>query len=141
MSCEVCSALPRCAFGHSLPLTAEQDKMVSKGVASVPSPVRNLEDWSSLIDHDSFARAVIGEFVQLCAQNPDLPATMTQMVDEAALLSVDEIRKGTDELRVRRNRSAKPTLRRAGTSSLVRRPSSATSSSTAPTGARSFVAA
>ena len=84
-----------------LALTAEQDKMVSKGVASVPSPVRNLEEWSSLIDHDAFARAVIGEFVQLCAQNPDMPAAMTQTVDEAALLSIDEIRKGTDELRVR----------------------------------------
>ena len=84
-----------------LALTAGQDKMVSKGVASVPSPVRNLEEWSSLIDHDSFARAVVGEFVELCAQNPDLPAATTQTVDEAALLSVEEIRKGTDELRVR----------------------------------------
>ena len=53
--------------------------MVSKGVASVPSPVRNLEEWSSLIDHDSFARAVVGEFVQLCGQNAELAPAISHV--------------------------------------------------------------
>ena len=43
-------------------VSARQDTMVTKGVASVSSSVRNLREWSSTIDHDSFVDAVVREF-------------------------------------------------------------------------------
>lgn len=36
--------------------------MITKGVASVPSPVRNLKEWNSEIDHESFVEQVSKEF-------------------------------------------------------------------------------
>jgi lipoate-protein ligase A len=36
--------------------------MITKGVASVPSPVRNLKEWNSEIDHESFVQQVSKEF-------------------------------------------------------------------------------
>jgi hypothetical protein len=36
--------------------------MQTKGVVSVPSQVRNLEEWSALIDHDAFIGGVGTEF-------------------------------------------------------------------------------
>lgn len=39
--------------------------MVSKGVESVPSPVRNLREWDSFLDHDSFFQAVADQFTHV----------------------------------------------------------------------------
>lgn len=39
--------------------------MVTKGVASVSSPVKNLRDSRASIDHDQFCEAVSSEFVKL----------------------------------------------------------------------------
>lgn len=36
--------------------------MVTKGVASVPSPVRNLREWSKEIEHEKFVEVVAREF-------------------------------------------------------------------------------
>lgn len=38
--------------------------MVTKGVASVSSPVRNLREWSKTLNHDSFVDAVSAEFAK-----------------------------------------------------------------------------
>lgn len=38
--------------------------MVTKGVASVPSPVRNLREWSQEVDHDAFVGVVAEEFAR-----------------------------------------------------------------------------
>ncbi|KDE05823.1 hypothetical protein MVLG_03767 [Microbotryum lychnidis-dioicae p1A1 Lamole] len=43
-------------------LENSRDTLVTKGVASVPSPVKNLREFSSTIDHASFVRAVTKEF-------------------------------------------------------------------------------
>ncbi|BGP22044.1 hypothetical protein JCM10295v2_000921 [Rhodotorula toruloides] len=40
----------------------KRKSMVTKGVASVPSPVRNLREWSKEIDHAKFVEVVAGEF-------------------------------------------------------------------------------
>lgn len=39
--------------------------MITKGVASVSSPVKNLRESSASIDHDQFCDAVSSEFVKL----------------------------------------------------------------------------
>lgn len=39
--------------------------MISKGVESVPSPVRNLREWDSFLDHQSFFEAVSDQFIQV----------------------------------------------------------------------------
>lgn len=36
--------------------------MVTKGVASVPSPVANLSRWTPALTHDAFVSAVANEF-------------------------------------------------------------------------------
>ncbi|KAI8070501.1 hypothetical protein BC940DRAFT_236025 [Gongronella butleri] len=41
-----------------------KDGMESKGVASVPSPVTNLRDYSYTVDHQQFSEAVLDEFVK-----------------------------------------------------------------------------
>ena len=38
--------------------------MVTKGVASVPSPVRNLRETSDTISHERFVEAVADQFAQ-----------------------------------------------------------------------------
>ncbi|CEG77296.1 hypothetical protein RMATCC62417_12077 [Rhizopus microsporus] len=38
--------------------------IVSKGVASVPSPVTNLRDYSYTVDHQQFCESVLSEFVK-----------------------------------------------------------------------------
>ncbi|GAA6005214.1 hypothetical protein JCM10207_002900 [Rhodosporidiobolus poonsookiae] len=43
-------------------LGGKKDSMVTKGVASVPSPVRNLREWSCDINHDRFVEVVAREF-------------------------------------------------------------------------------
>jgi lipoate-protein ligase A len=43
-------------------LKVNRPNLISKGVASVPSPVTNLREFSYTIDHSSFCEAVIREF-------------------------------------------------------------------------------
>ncbi|GAA5960401.1 hypothetical protein JCM3765_007499 [Sporobolomyces pararoseus] len=43
-------------------LGTQKEGMITKGVASVPSPVRNLKEWNSEIDHESFVEQVSKEF-------------------------------------------------------------------------------
>jgi len=44
--------------------------MTSRAVKSVSSPVRNLEEWSARIDHESFVRGVVQEFAGFYKKNP-----------------------------------------------------------------------
>ena len=38
--------------------------MITKGVASVPSPVRNLREWNEGLDHEKFVGGVAEEFAR-----------------------------------------------------------------------------
>ena len=40
----------------------QQDTMITKGVASVRSPVCNLQQFSDKITHDTFTSAIVQEF-------------------------------------------------------------------------------
>ena len=51
--------------------TSPQEGMVSKGVESVPSPVRNLTEWDSLLDHDTFIEAVSEQFGKVYGGSSD----------------------------------------------------------------------
>ncbi|GAA5894836.1 putative lipoate--protein ligase [Sporobolomyces salmoneus] len=45
-------------------LGTKKEGMITKGVASVPSPVRNLREWNDKIDHESFVENVSKEFAE-----------------------------------------------------------------------------
>ncbi|KAG6856989.1 hypothetical protein H0H87_011083 [Tephrocybe sp. NHM501043] len=71
-----------------------QDTMVTKGVASVRSPVCNLRQFSPDITHDSFTNAVVDEFRK--EYNISTPVQIVNETDD--LKRIDYIRKGMDEL-------------------------------------------
>lgn len=50
---------------------------MSKGVASVPSPVTNLRDYSYTVDHQQFCESVLSEFVK--AYNDGEPVEVSLM--------------------------------------------------------------
>ena len=62
-------------LAHSLIL---QDTLVTKGVASVSSPVRNLREWSDRIDHESFVNAVASEFGRTYADGEELKVQVSR---------------------------------------------------------------
>ncbi|GAA5857691.1 hypothetical protein JCM8547_004332 [Rhodosporidiobolus lusitaniae] len=53
-------------------LGGKKDSMVTKGVASVPSPVRNLREWTNDIDHDRFVEVVAREFASKYGGNGEI---------------------------------------------------------------------
>lgn len=59
--------------------------MVTKGVASVSSPVRNLSEWSDLIDHDAFVEAVVDEFRVVYGGSPEVQVSVLSL-DQAGRL-------------------------------------------------------
>ncbi|KAK4700942.1 hypothetical protein P7C70_g5301, partial [Phenoliferia sp. Uapishka_3] len=67
--------------------------MVTKGVASVPSAVRNLREWSSTIEHDNFVEAVVEEFKVTYGGSP-----YVQRIDESELERNDYVKGVADEL-------------------------------------------
>ncbi|RDB20159.1 Lipoate-protein ligase A [Hypsizygus marmoreus] len=76
-------------------LRTNKDTMVTKGVASVRSPVCNLQRFSDAISHDNFMNAVVHEF-----QKEYGLQSSPQMIDQTEDLEIlDYIRKGMDELR------------------------------------------
>ena len=71
--------------------------MVTRGVASVRSPVRNLCWFNPDISHDAFVEAVVRAFREEYGVNEEV-----QEVDESEdLLSIPYIRDGMSELTVR----------------------------------------
>lgn len=58
------------ALSHSpLLIFLRQETLITKGVASVPSPVKNLREWSSSINHQNFVTSVAEEFTKLYGGN------------------------------------------------------------------------
>jgi lipoate-protein ligase A len=68
----------------------------SKSIASVSSPVRNLEEWSAMIDHDSFVEAVCQAF----ARENGIPDEQVKTLDAEELQGIEEVRAGAEELKV-----------------------------------------
>lgn len=75
-------------------LRCNKETMVTRGVASVRSPVCNLQDLDQSLDHDIFASAVVNEF----KKEYDIHAPVHYIPDEKYLTSIDYIRKGMEEL-------------------------------------------
>lgn len=67
--------------------------MVSKGVESVPSPVRNLREWDPFLDHQSFFDAVAEQFIHVYGGSKNV-----NNVDESKLKDNEFVRKSFEEL-------------------------------------------
>ncbi|KAG5635935.1 hypothetical protein H0H81_009620 [Sphagnurus paluster] len=77
-------------------LRTNKDTMVTKGVASVRSPVRNLQHFRRDVTHDTFTSAVVNEF-----QREYGISASPQFIEETGdIKNVEYIRKGLDELPV-----------------------------------------
>ncbi|TFY73183.1 hypothetical protein EWM64_g10828 [Hericium alpestre] len=74
-------------------LRVAKDTMVTKGVASVRSPVRNLCDFRADITHESFVEAVVWAFRE--EYHIDEPV---QFVNDEQATAIDYIRHGMAEL-------------------------------------------
>lgn len=75
-------------------LATDKDTMITKGVASVRSPVCNLQQFNSKITHDAFTNAIVQEF-----QNEYGVDTSAHVISESEeLKNLEYIRKGLDEL-------------------------------------------
>ncbi|KAG2175602.1 hypothetical protein INT43_001249 [Umbelopsis isabellina] len=77
-------------------LGGSRDKLVTKGVASVPSPVSNLRSYSYTIDHQQFCEAVIDEF--LLAHNGSKPVKPVIFSQDDPSGLPEEVQKSKDEL-------------------------------------------
>ncbi|GAA6029899.1 hypothetical protein JCM8097_009160 [Rhodosporidiobolus ruineniae] len=75
-------------------LGGKKDSMITKGVASVPSPVRNLREWSREIDHDRFVEVVASEFASRYGERGEI-----QHVDESEAERNSYVREVVDELK------------------------------------------
>ncbi|KAK4052167.1 hypothetical protein OIV83_002462 [Microbotryomycetes sp. JL201] len=84
-------------------LGTQKATLITKGVASVSSPVRNLVEWKSSINHDEFVKAVSNQFAkqQGLADALSIQAGYTQRqlrVDEEEAGRNDYVAKVMDEL-------------------------------------------
>ncbi|BGP37091.1 hypothetical protein JCM10449v2_000995 [Rhodotorula kratochvilovae] len=75
-------------------LGSKKDTMVTKGVASVPSPVRNLRETSSTISHERFVEAVADQFAQKYGVSREV-----KRIDEGELETNGYAREVVDELK------------------------------------------
>lgn len=71
-----------------------QKGMVSKGVESVPSPVKNLVEWDPLLDHQAFFETVANQFIHVYGGNRNA----VHDVDESELDKKDYVRDVFEEL-------------------------------------------
>ncbi|KAK7470112.1 hypothetical protein VKT23_001553 [Stygiomarasmius scandens] len=76
-------------------LRTNKDTMETKGVASVRSPVCNLQQFSKNITHDAFVNAMVDEFLK---EYPTTTPTDVQFVDEVDWQDVEYIQHGMAEL-------------------------------------------
>ncbi|KAL7008627.1 hypothetical protein EMMF5_001889 [Cystobasidiomycetes sp. EMM_F5] len=74
-------------------LSSRKDGMISKGVESVPSPVKNLNHWDNMLDHNKFFDAVAGQFTSVYGGTHQI-----QEVNESQLKEKDYVRRVYDEL-------------------------------------------
>ncbi|GAA6048019.1 hypothetical protein JCM3770_000151 [Rhodotorula araucariae] len=75
-------------------LGSQKESMVTKGVASVPSPVRNLRETSTAVNHERFIEAVAEQFAQKYGVSRD-----TKRIDESELETNGYVREVVDELK------------------------------------------
>ncbi|GAA5994821.1 hypothetical protein JCM5350_000901, partial [Sporobolomyces pararoseus] len=75
-------------------LGTQKEGMITKGVASVPSPVRNLKEWNSEIDHESFVEQVSKEFSKRYGVSGDI-----KRVGEDEIEGNDYVRQTMEELK------------------------------------------
>lgn len=68
--------------------------MTSKGVESVPSPVRNLREWDPYLDHQSFFDAVADQFIHVYGGD----RKEVHLVDEGELKTNDYVKNSYEEL-------------------------------------------
>ncbi|KWU45844.1 Lipoyltransferase and lipoate-protein ligase [Rhodotorula sp. JG-1b] len=64
-------------------LGSQRDSMVTKGVASVPSPVQNLREFSAAVDHEQFVQVVADEFAAAYGLSRDIKASLRVDASEA----------------------------------------------------------
>ncbi|KAK0461616.1 uncharacterized protein EV420DRAFT_1761852 [Desarmillaria tabescens] len=75
-------------------LRSKKDSMLTKGVASVPSPVCNLRQHDTNISHEQFCEAAISEFRRAYDVNEEV-----QHISETTdLVDLDDVHKGVTEL-------------------------------------------
>ncbi|KAK2465931.1 hypothetical protein APHAL10511_001572 [Amanita phalloides] len=77
--------------------TVYHDDMVTKAVASVPSPVCKLTSFDTSVTHEAFTDAVVREFRAEYGIDNDVPCCVVKG-DEEALVSIEYMRKGMAEL-------------------------------------------
>ncbi|KAG6861965.1 hypothetical protein C0995_009149 [Termitomyces sp. Mi166 len=95
-------------LGDLLRTDRNQETMVTKGVASVRSPVCNLQQFSAIITHDSFTDAVIDEFRKEYGVSAPVRTNVVALKAEENLAqavnetdefkSIEYIQKGMEEL-------------------------------------------
>ena len=74
-------------------LSNERAGMVSKGVESVSSPVKNLREWDALLTHDAFFDAVAHQFTSVYGGERQV-----QEVTEDEMDTNEYVKKTYDEL-------------------------------------------
>ncbi|KAF9450152.1 Lipoyltransferase and lipoate-protein ligase [Macrolepiota fuliginosa MF-IS2] len=75
-------------------LRVNKATMITKGVASVRSPVCNIQQFDTNVDHTSFTNAVVNEFRKEYGINEDV----VRVEESEEITSVDYIKKGMAEL-------------------------------------------
>ncbi|KAF7971725.1 hypothetical protein HWV62_20097 [Athelia sp. TMB] len=75
-------------------LRTDKENMITRGVASVRSPVCNLQQYSSSISHDAYTDAVVQAF----REEYEIDEEVQVAEENAASLGIDYIRQGMAEL-------------------------------------------
>ncbi|KAK0491530.1 hypothetical protein IW261DRAFT_1438210, partial [Armillaria novae-zelandiae] len=75
-------------------LRSRKDTMLTKGVASVPSPVCNLRQHDVNISHEQFCEAAISEFRRVY----DINEEVQRISENTDLVDLDDVHKGVTEL-------------------------------------------
>jgi len=75
-------------------LSTNKDTMITKGVASVRSPVCNLQQFSGEITHDTFTTAIVREF----RNEYGISAPVHVINETEEIVKMEYIRKGLKEL-------------------------------------------
>lgn len=75
-------------------LRVNKPTMVTKGVASVRSPVRNLQQYNSSVTHEAFVQAVINAF----REHYDIQEEASEIEENEELKAIPYIRDGMAEL-------------------------------------------
>ncbi|KAK0207028.1 hypothetical protein DFS33DRAFT_1256079 [Desarmillaria ectypa] len=75
-------------------LRSRKDSMLTKGVASVPSPVCNLRQHDANITHEQFCKAAISEF----CRTYDVNEEVQHMNENTDLVDLDDVHRGVTEL-------------------------------------------